>query len=60
MPTDCEPCPGNTKAIFTWKELLPAHQHRTPREPAANTLQHHVLSGFYAAIAYCEVEGQRD
>src|SRR5687767_16015347 len=57
MPTDCDPCPGKTKANFT---ALPPRQRRAPGEAAAHGFHEHVLPGPDAAVAHRLVERQRD
>src|SRR5690348_10923006 len=54
MPTCCEPCPGNTKAIVIAN--LHAYEYGAPREAAADAKQHQVLAPADAAVANGDVE----
>src|SRR5690554_2615935 len=75
MPTDCDPCPGNTNAIFMdysfWIGTEAAHgkksgsrlhasQHRTPGEAAAHALHQHKLTRPDATVTPGGIQGERD
>src|SRR5690606_17482327 len=75
IPTDCDPCPGNTNAIFMESSSkrgteaacgtkrggrLHACQHRPPGEPATHALHQHQLTGPDAAVATCGIECERN
>src|SRR5258708_4148641 len=57
MPTDCEPCPGNTKAIFMVSRL-PAQQDRAPCEAAPPPFEQKGLARKYAAVFHRLIQGQ--
>src|SRR5574340_375203 len=70
MPTDCDPWPGNTNAVFILISRRihtghgtgrsPAQQNRTPGEAAAHPFHQHRLAGLDAAVPHCDVQGQRN
>ena len=63
MPTDCEPCPGNTSASFIVQLQLSSPSQRAtdaPGEAAADPCQHDVLAGADASVAHRVVERERN
>src|SRR4051812_18372436 len=58
MPTDCDPCPGNTNASFM---LMPSHcrQSGAPGETAADALHHHAVARTDLPGAHELVERER-
>src|SRR6266851_272905 len=60
MPTDWEPCPGNTIASEFTRSMSVTQQHRAPGEAAADALEQHVVAGLHAAVAHGDVERERD
>src|SRR6478736_10002537 len=57
IPTDWEPCPGNTMASFMRSVF---EEHGAPGEAAAHALHQHVVSGPDAPVAHRDVKGERD
>src|SRR5262245_57930370 len=58
IPTDCDPCPGNRNAKLMVGESAPFDQCCTPREPAADRFQHHVLPGADTTVAHRFIQSQ--
>src|SRR4051794_11718943 len=75
MPTDCEPCPGKTKANgfmdFGYGlngtactppgcQHLEIEQHGAPREAPANALEHQCVALVDLPPAHSCIQGERD
>src|SRR5258706_1845743 len=59
MPTDCEPCPGKTKAIFMISRL-PAQQYCAPGKASAHGFEQQRLTRMNAAVACRLVQRERN
>src|SRR6266850_5603376 len=60
MPTDWEPCPGKTNAIFieAGYRISESNQDRTPGKSTAHTLQQNVLAFADASVAARNIESE--
>src|SRR6476660_4576153 len=60
MPTDCEPCPGNTSANFMVFRSLHFNHRGAPREATAHAFEQHLVAALDTAVAYGNVQRKRN
>src|SRR5438105_5778203 len=59
MPTDCEPCPGNTNASGISFPRLPAHERAAPGHSAADGHHQHQVAVLELSLAVGLIERER-